>query len=173
MRRRGRRDLASPNNGTTITINAGGYVVDYANVTPTTATGSVVFRYFTDQTVCNAATASGGTSAGSGTVSGGSAHGSTLQLTAGTYYFRAFFTGTGLNNDSSSDCSETLTVNQFQPGLSTAQTVKITDSATITVAGGGNLAGTAHFRPYGTRVARRRRSRLKRTWPSRARARKR
>ena len=84
-------DVSPANNGTTITINAGGYVVDYANVTPSTATGSVVFRYFTDQTVCNAATASGGQSAGSGTVSGGSANGSTLQLASGTYDFLGVF----------------------------------------------------------------------------------
>src|SRR5205085_1092209 len=140
-----------PHTGTSITIDAGGYVVDYASVTPSTATGSVAFRYYTDQSVCSndsATNPTGGTSAGGGSVSSGSAHSSTLHPTSGIYYFRAFFTGTGLNNSSSSDCSETLTVNQFQPTLGTGQTVKITDSVTISVSGGGALDGTAHFQPF-------------------------
>jgi hypothetical protein len=142
-------DLNPTHNGTSITINAGGYVVDYATVSPSTATGSVAFRYYANATACNAdTTGSGGTSAGGGAVSGGSAHSSTLQLTAGTYVFRAFFTGTGLNLNSISDCSETLTVQQFQPGLTTTQTVTIKDSATVTVSGGGNLTGTLHFQPF-------------------------
>jgi hypothetical protein len=143
-------DLASPNTGTSITIDAGGYVTDYATVTPSTATGSVAFRYYTSQTVCQGdSTQSAGTSAGSGTVSGGSAHSTTTQFSSpGTYYWRAFFSGTGLNLNSSSDCSETLVVNQYQPTLGTGQTVKITDSVTISVTGGGALSGTAHFQPF-------------------------
>src|SRR5439155_17492359 len=107
-------DVSPANNGTTITIDNNGHVTDYATVLPSGATGNVVFRYFTDPTVCTNATAAGGTSAGSGDVSGGSAHGSELQLASGTYYFRAFFTGTtgSLFLNSSSDCGEILVVNQ-------------------------------------------------------------
>jgi hypothetical protein len=142
-------DVVPAHNGTTLTINAGGHVVDYANLTPSGATGTVVFRYFTTSAACGTGTATDGTSAGSGTVSGGVAHGDVVvSPTAGTYYFKAFFTGTGLFNDSVSDCSEVLTVNQFNPSLTTAQTVTVTDSMTITAGGGGDLAGTAHFQPF-------------------------
>jgi hypothetical protein len=44
--------------------------------------------------------------------------------------------------------NEQFEVKQFQPALTTAQTVTINDSATITVTGGGPLAGTAHIRPF-------------------------
>ena len=99
------------NNGTTITINAGGHVVDYATVSPSSATGSVVFRYYSGATAladCTAdATAAGGTSAGSGAVSSGSAHGSVVTPTSGVYRFKAFYTATAgsLFNGSISDCS--------------------------------------------------------------------
>ena len=36
----------------------------------------------------------------------------------------------------------------FNPSLTTAQTVTIKDDATITVSGGGDLSGTAHFQPF-------------------------
>jgi hypothetical protein len=44
--------------------------------------------------------------------------------------------------------NEQFQVQQFNPALTTAQTVVISDSATITVGGGGALAGAAHFRAY-------------------------
>jgi hypothetical protein len=144
-------DVSPANNGTSITINAGSSVVDYASVTPSGATGSVNFRYYTTAALCTADTAgSGGTDAGGGSVSGGSAHSNVVSPASGTYYFRAFFTGTGLFNNSISDCSEVLTVNQFQPSLTSTQTVTITDSATVSVSGGGNLNGTLHFQPFST-----------------------
>ena len=40
---------------------------------------------------------------------------------------------------------ECFTVEQFQPSQTTAQTWSVFDSMTITVAGGGDLLGTAHF----------------------------
>ena len=47
------------------------------------------------------------------------------------------------------DDNEQFSVQQFQPTLSTAQTVTVTDSATIMDGGGGgDLAGTAHFQPF-------------------------
>jgi len=44
--------------------------------------------------------------------------------------------------------NEQFQVQQFNPALTTAQTVTIKDSATITVSGGGALAGSAHFQPF-------------------------
>ena len=99
-------DVSPVNNGDPISINAGGYVTDYASVTPSGATGSVVFKYYSSSTACTADTdGTGGSSGGGGSVSSGSAHGSAVQFnSSGTFYWRAFFTGTGLNNDSRSSC---------------------------------------------------------------------
>jgi hypothetical protein len=145
-------DVSPANNNTAIQIDAGSYVTDHASVSPSTATGSVAFRYYDTLAACQGDTdGTGGTGAGGGTVSSGSATSDSLQFsTPGTYYWQAFFTGTGLNLDSPpSGCTEILTVNQYTPGMTTAQTVKITDSATITVSGGGDLSGTAYFQPFG------------------------
>ena len=103
-----------PRNGLTITVNNGAYVNDVATVSPSTATGSIAFRYYGTLTACEADTAgSAGTAAGSGTVANGSVTSSTIQFnTSGDYYWRAFFTGTGLNNNSISPCNEVLTVRQ-------------------------------------------------------------
>jgi hypothetical protein len=46
------------------------------------------------------------------------------------------------------DAHEGSIVQQFQPALSTVQTWTVKDKATITVSGGGNLTGTAHFGLY-------------------------
>jgi hypothetical protein len=48
-------------------------------------------------------------------------------------------------DDGSNECFDVVV---FQPALTTAQTVTIKDAATITVTGGGNLSGTAHFQPF-------------------------
>ncbi|MFY9587150.1 MAG: hypothetical protein WAT66_06820 [Actinomycetota bacterium] len=49
------------------------------------------------------------------------------------------------------DTSECFTVTALQPGISTAQTWTVTDTATLTVAsGGGNLSGTLRFRLFTT-----------------------
>jgi hypothetical protein len=72
----------------------------------------------------------------------------------GTYRWTAAYapaTGDKNNVATSEDCNgtgESFVVQQFQPALTTAQTVTIKDSATITVSGGGNLTGTAHFQPF-------------------------
>jgi hypothetical protein len=118
------------NNGTTITINNGGYVTDYATVTPVTGTtpiptGSVTFRYYggaNGQSNCTNATGgtdgtgTGGTTAGTGisvdSTTGVAKSTPTQFNTPGTYYWRAFFVGSGRSLNSSSDCSEVLTVNQ-------------------------------------------------------------
>ena len=141
-------DVSPANNGTTISVFPNSYVTDYATVTPSTATGSVAFKYYGSTSDCNADT--NGTSAGSGTVSSGSAHSTPTPFpTTGTFYWRAFFTSDNVTVlSSSSDCSEAVTVFQIQPTMTTAQTVTVSDSATISATGGGNLSGTAHFRPF-------------------------
>jgi hypothetical protein len=124
-------DVSPNNNGDPISIDAGSYVTDYASVTPSTATGSVVFRYYSTSALCTADTdGTGGASGGSGTISSGSAHGSAVQFsTSGTFYWRAFFTGTGLNNNSSSSC-EVLNVRQ---PTSTSTTLHETNSIGVDV----------------------------------------
>jgi hypothetical protein len=74
--------------------------------------------------------------------------------TPGTYRWRAFYAPDAgdVNNVAVStpcnDADEEFVVQQFQPTLTTAQTVTIKDSATIVVAGGGPLSGMAHFQPF-------------------------
>jgi uncharacterized repeat protein (TIGR01451 family) len=96
-------DVNPANNGDPITVTMGGYVTDYASVTPASATGSVAFKYYGSLANCTNDTS--GTAAGGGSLSSGSAHSNTVQFnSAGTFYWKAFFTGTGLNNDSHSGC---------------------------------------------------------------------
>src|SRR5205823_6123007 len=72
--------------------------------------------------------------------SSGSAHSNTVQFnTSGTFYWKAFFTCTGLNNDSHSGC-EVLNVTANSPGLTTTPsetTGRIGDALTDT----GTLSG--------------------------------
>ena len=84
--------LTMPADGT------GVYVKDYATASDPFATGTVTFRYYTSEASCLAdLTGAGGTTAGSGALSGGTASGSTLHFTAiATYYFRAFLIGTDI-----------------------------------------------------------------------------
>ena len=112
-------DLSPANNGTTLTLTmpadgTGVYVKDYATASDPFATGTVTFRYYTSEASCLAdLTGAGGTTAGSGALSGGTASGSTLHFTAiATYYFRAFLIGTDITLDAISPCDEILTLNQ-------------------------------------------------------------
>ena len=107
--------------GLTVNMPSGGggvYVTDYATVTPTGATGTVDFAYYSTSTACNAATnaSEGGTSAGTGKTlnSSGVAVSDPQNFTSiGTIYWKAFFQGTDISTDSMSACSEeVLTVNQ-------------------------------------------------------------
>src|SRR6185436_14407148 len=76
-----------------------------------------------------------GTAAGGGSLSSGSAHSNTVQFnTSGTFYWKAFFTGTGLNNNSQSSC-EVLNVRQ---PTSTTTTLHETDSAGVDVVPANN-----------------------------------
>src|SRR5439155_120477 len=71
-----------------------------------------------------------GTAAGGGSLSSGSAHSNTVQLsTSGTFHWQAVFTGTGLNNNSHSGC-EVLNVRQ---PTSTSTTLHETNSAGVDV----------------------------------------
>ena len=63
----GDTDVTPANNGLTITVNNGAYVNDVATVTPTTATGTIAFRYYGTLEAGEADTAgAAGTAAGSG-----------------------------------------------------------------------------------------------------------
>jgi hypothetical protein len=70
------------------------------------------------------------------------------------YRWRAFYDPASgdVNNVANStpcnDTGESFEVQQFNPALSTAQTWTVKDTATITVGGGGDLSGTAHFALY-------------------------
>jgi hypothetical protein len=90
-------DVSPTNNGDPISIDAGGYVTDYASLTPSSATGSVVFRYYSTSALCTADTdGTGGSDGGSGTVSSGWLTVVPFSSnTSGTFYWKAFFTGTG------------------------------------------------------------------------------
>jgi len=137
-------DVNPANNGDPISINAGGFVTDFASVTPASATGSVAFKYYGSQSDCTNDT--NGTAAGGGTLSSGSAHSNTVQFnTSGTFYWKAFFTGTGLNNASHSGC-EVLNVPPNSTGLTTTPsetTGRIGDtlSDTATLSGATSDAG--------------------------------
>jgi hypothetical protein len=147
------------NNGTlanpAIEIHPGSYVTDYATVAPKVGTtpiptGSIAFRWYTSLDDCNGNT--NGNLAGGGTVdstTGVSTSTPTQFNTPGIYFWRAFFTGTGSSLDSSSDCSEKLTVSQLQPTMTTQQRFRPNDSATVAVvSGGGNLAGSVDFQLF-------------------------
>jgi uncharacterized repeat protein (TIGR01451 family) len=134
-------DVSPANNGDPISVVVGGYVTDYASVTPASASGSVAFKYYGSAADCNADTS--GTAAGGGTLSNGSAHSSTVQFNnSGTFYWKAFFSGTGLNNDSHSSCEQLVVIS---PGITItkdppSQTIRSGETAhwTITVTNTGD-----------------------------------
>src|SRR5947207_1554715 len=110
-------DVNPVNNGDPISINAGGYVTDYAAVTPASPNGSVAFKWNAGSSASTSDTS--GTAAGGGSLVSGSAKSNTVQFNnSGTFYWKAFFTGTGLNNNSQSSC-EVLHVRALTPTLDT------------------------------------------------------
>jgi hypothetical protein len=141
-----------------LVVSAGAYVKDVATVTPNTATGSVAFRYYSGAdaaaaiAACNADATppSGGTAVTGGTVSGGTATSAVVQFTTpGFFAWRAFFDGTGIFEDSASNCSnEVLQVQIVTTSLSTTPKVLPNDSATVSATAGGNVAGSVKFRLY-------------------------
>jgi hypothetical protein len=149
-------DLSPANNGASITVTVGAYVKDVASIVPSDATGTAAFRYYSGTTAalaiasCEADTSppTGGTLAGSGiAVSGGTASSSVVQFNSVGYFaWRVFFTGTGIYEDSVSDCDdEILTVAPATTSLTTRQFVFPQDSAKIDAPAGGNLAGSVRF----------------------------
>lgn len=143
------------NNGTSITVPVGSYVTDVATVAPSSATGTVEFRYYATEAACTADTTfTGGTSAGSAAVSGGTASSTPTQFnTAGTFRWVAKYTPTAgsLFNGSISGCNdEILTVNRASPTLSSAPRLIPQDSATLSgILAGGTGSLTLTFSLYG------------------------
>ena len=118
---------------------------DVATVTPSGATGAVSFKYYDSLEDCEADT--GGTAAGTSiAVSGGTATSSTVQFnTAGTFYWSAWFTGSGTFDDSSSLCEEWVTVTLNVPDLATQPWVIPQDDATLGSLLGATPGGTLTF----------------------------
>lgn len=147
----GTTDVNPANNGKNITVFPGAWVNDTVSITPAAATGTVSFKTYTTLADCGADT-------------NGTARGSALALTAnsdtvqfnstGTFYWRAFFTGTNGNLGSSSPCTandnESVTVRTVTTSLNTSPKAFPNDSATVSATLGGNVAGTVSFRMYDT-----------------------
>jgi uncharacterized repeat protein (TIGR01451 family) len=148
-------DVNPANNGDPISVSVGGYVTDYAAVTPASATGSVAFKWYSS--LVNCTNDASGNAAGGGTLASGSAHSNTVQFnSAGTFYWKAFFTGTNNNLDSHSGC-EQLVITPKQPSLTTNAGPNVTlgvngtdlsDSSTLS-GGTSDISGTITFHLYG------------------------
>lgn len=148
-------DFDPARTGKTLTVSPNAYVKDEATVSPSTATGSVAFKYYADTIVggvtktalANCTDDTNGTSVPTATFSGGTAFSNAVQFTtAGTFYWRAFFTDTtGLNNSSSSPCDEILTVQKASPTLATAPSLIPQDSATLAGILAGGTGATLTF----------------------------
>jgi uncharacterized repeat protein (TIGR01451 family) len=142
-------------------ITVGGTIHDSSTLTGATsdAGGTVKYRYYSVLADCQAGTfaTTGGTSAGDKTVTNGVVPNSDDATfnTAGTYYWRAFYSGDGNNNAASSTCQdETLVVGKASPTIATllsddSITVggTIHDSSTLTGATSG-AGGTVKYRYY-------------------------
>ena len=129
--------------------------------TPSNATnGTITFRaYGPDDATCatvvytSVANVTGNGTYNSFTDGNGGAFAPT---SPGTYRWRAFYAPASgdVNNVAVStpcnDANESFVVEQFQPSMSTAQTWTVKDSATVTVTGGGNLAGSVTFELHKT-----------------------
>jgi hypothetical protein len=86
---------------------------DTATLTPSSATGSVVFKLYSDASCTTLIWTSPSISLSSGsatTAGGGSPNDGNTVSTAGTYYWIVDYTPTGLFNASSSTCGEATTV---------------------------------------------------------------
>ena len=142
------------NNGSSITVPVGAYVTDYASVTPSSiSSGTVTFRYYENTADCTADTdGTGGASGGNGSVTSGAANGSAVQFnTAGTFYWRAFYSGATNINASSSSCSdEVLTVQKGSPTIASDPRLIPQDHASIAgIIAGGTTQATITFTLWG------------------------
>jgi hypothetical protein len=132
-------NLATPSAGTGGTITFTAYGPHDNTTTCTTAAYTSVVSGVVANGNYNSADGSGGVFA---------------PTAPGTYnWIAAYAPGAGdVNNLSVStacgDANESSVVQQFNPALTTEQTVTITDTVTITVDGGGNLQGTAHVQLF-------------------------
>jgi hypothetical protein len=150
------------------TIAAGGTAQDSATLTGATATagGPVQYRYYTTLAACRAETEafpgtapSGGTQAGTGTVTNGSVPNSNTVTfpDAGTFFWAAFYSGDTDNTGAASDCaSEVLVVQPLTPTIATTLSANpiplggsVHDSATLTGAT-PTAGGTVQYRYYPT-----------------------
>ena len=152
-------------------VNLGQAVTDTASLTgtakkpgspvinPTTAggnaTGTITFQLY-GPGIANCNTAVGAPS--TVTVNGDGTYNATpvTPATAGTYYWKATYNGdlpnttaTAQHNVNCDVSAEEVVVQQLTPTISTAQSFVPNDSATITVSGGGNLAGSVVFELFG------------------------
>jgi len=128
-------------------ITVGGTIHDSATLTGATsdAGGDVKYAYYSSLTDCNAGTfaSPGGTGAGDKAVAAGvvpNSNDATFNA-AGTYYWRAFYSGDANNDPASSACvDETLVVGKASPTVTTQASPDVTlgvngsdltDSATL------------------------------------------
>jgi hypothetical protein len=144
-------EVSPSNSGLTISVAVGAYVKDVATVTPNSATGSVAFKYYGSSTDCTDNPTTTGTAVAGGSLSSGSASSSVVQFnSSGTFYWRAFFTGTNGNNDSMSPCNEILTVSKGTPTVTTFPTLRPQDKATLSnITSGGSGSMSLTFTLYG------------------------
>jgi hypothetical protein len=144
-------DVSPANNNDPITVPINSYVVDYASVTPSSATGSVTFKLYTTSAACTAdTTGAGGTSEGGTASSTAGTWTSNVYhaTTAGDFYWRAVFSGTGGNNGSVSGC-EHLIVQKGSPTVASAPWLVPQDKATIAgILSGGTTQATVTFDLY-------------------------
>ena len=146
-------------------ITVGGTVHDSSTISGATADagGTVKYRYYSSLASCtdaaNTFASPGGAGAGEKTVTAGVVPDSdAVQFnSAGTFYWRAWYSGDGNNNAASSVCSEEqLVVGKASPALSTNAGPNVTlgvngtdlpDSATLTGAT-SDASGTITFHLY-------------------------
>lgn len=136
-------DVNPPINGSSITVNlpsggSGVYVKDVASSSDGSASGTMAFKYYPSLADCTADT--NGVSAGSGiALVSGSATSTVTQFTStGTFYWRAFLTGSGITQSSNSACGgEILTVRQ---NTATSTTLHETNSLGVDVSPANNLS---------------------------------
>src|SRR5439155_1577305 len=148
-------------------ITVGGTIHDSSTLSGATsdAGGTVKYRYYSTLAACNDAAntyaSPGGTSAGDKTVTAGVVPNSDDATfnSAGTFYWRAWYSGDSNNSGASSACAdEALVVGKASPTIATDAggpyridkdgTVDLTDKATLS-GGTGDAGGVINFTLYG------------------------
>ncbi|HEY2714969.1 MAG TPA: hypothetical protein VGI73_01970 [Solirubrobacterales bacterium] len=146
--------------GESITVLEGTKVKDKATLSGTnssSATGKIEFKVYKDSECKELAT-----EAGKPSVSGGSAESEEKTLTAGAvYYWRAHYEGDSLHQESTSSCTEVLTVKaatsistSLSGGEKSGETItvpagtKVKDKATLAGTGIGSATGTVTYSVY-------------------------